>query len=63
MKYCKDCKYLSYSIWCDSPNNGIDLVTGKSKPMHAITARQHRYCGLAAKWFEPKPKLWWELWK
>jgi len=64
MKICKDCKHLNISDYgsaiCVSPNNGVDLVTGK---LEVRDARQNRYqlemtgCGKDGKWFEPKFEL------
>jgi len=60
MKICKDCKHYddSYSgSNCNSPKNGLDLITGV---LQIRDARQNRYvlenigCGQEGKWFEPK---------
>ena len=60
MKFCKDCKWIKYGheyIWCESPNNGINLVEGTVATQRCYVLRTNTgQCGPAAKWFEEKPK-------
>lgn len=61
MKYCKDCKWHregSIGQWCDSPENGISLVTGKSISQLAVSNRNNsNRCGNKAVWFEEKESI------
>ena len=72
-KLCKDCKHLSeigLHLWCVSPQNGIDLVSGGVNNRLVDTARKlEKYCGPDAKWFvqkeaevQSKQRKWWKLW-
>ncbi len=38
-KLCVNCKYLKNNIWCISPVNGIDLVSGETKSSFASVNR------------------------
>lgn len=60
MKICVDCKHYKptkFADMCESPNNGISLVTGEIKVGIALVNRKaipSGKCGPDAKWFEPK---------
>lgn len=63
MKLCVDCKHFrrtQYMDVCESPQNGISLVTGDIKVAVALTNRKASpsgKCGPGAAWFEPhEPK-------
>lgn len=63
MKYCVNCKWLDKIIMslflstgdkdCKSPNQKVDIVTGKLQSKYAFYQRSHE-CGTEAKWFELK---------
>ncbi len=60
-KYCKDCKWYTEGSsfdWCDSPENGISLVTGKPISPFAVSNRNNsNRCGNKAVWFEEKESI------
>lgn len=68
MKPCVNCKYYStgfdFGQYCQSPNNGISLVTGKIVKKPAIYRTDPLYnnsvCGVEGKWFVRKP--FWKFW-
>lgn len=52
MKICKDCRWVSGSLLCNSPNN-VSLVTGAVAPKLAEAVRNdNSKCGLEGRWFE-----------
>jgi hypothetical protein len=75
MKHCEDCQHLAGFGLCESPANGVSMVTGKPTPMFASERRSAgvsvifagtEKCGPEAKHFSPKPppkRAWWKLWK
>lgn len=60
-KCCKDCKWCTegrIEYWCDSPKNGISLVTGKPISQFAVSNRNNsNRCGNKAVWFEEKESI------
>lgn len=68
MKFCKDCKW--YCKWykyndeyldeCNSPLNGLNMITGKISEYNIQDPDDCRdcdlLCGYAGVWFEPKDK-------
>ena len=60
MKLCKDCKWIFYGNeydWCNSPKNGISLVTGEIIGYKCNSMRaEGGSCGWNGKMFEEKPK-------
>jgi len=70
MKFCKDCIYYKTDLFCNAPQNGINLTTGESRHRIASISREFDCgCGKEAKWFVPTPIIikklpWWKkLWK
>lgn len=54
-KLCVDCVYNKYNLWCQSPNNCVSLVDGKSNLRFCSISRKYdSECGVAGKWFEAK---------
>lgn len=55
-KFCVNCKHFRdgrLSRWCDSPNQEVDVVTGKHKPLFANVSRgDSQFCGVDGRWFE-----------
>lgn len=62
IKLCVDCKHFKstkFADMCESPQNGMSLVTGETKVVVALVNRKASpsgKCGPWAQWFEPKPK-------
>lgn len=55
-KFCVNCKHFrdgQLSRWCDSPNQEVDVVTGKHMPLLANISREYsQLCGADGRWFE-----------
>jgi len=55
MKFCVDCAYHEYRQCC-APENGYNLVTGKSNKIPCIVARRfntpERTCGRDGRYFK-----------
>lgn len=71
MKLCVDCKHFrdgTLSQWCESPQNGINPVTGKTNHNWAKVSRTRTdRCGLGGAWFEKSVPLirtpnWFQQW-
>ncbi len=77
MKICEDCQHLTRIGLCKSPENGVNMVTGKPTPMFASERRSAGVsftgtvkCGPEAKHFAPKlpqqklpqKRPWWKFW-
>lgn len=62
MKFCKDCKYNT-RLWCKSPSNGTDLVSGENSIRFCTVNRSHtplfikNQCGPEGLYFEPKEEV------
>ena len=60
MKFCTNCKFSEgiNNLVCSHPNNGYDMVSGKSKIYFCSTNRNaERFCGVHGKWYEEKSAL------
>ena len=61
MKFCKDCKHLWLTDWCQHPKLGVNIVTGGQQSARASEIRgtqgrcgnDYTLCGPEAAWFEP----------
>lgn len=65
MIFCKDCEYLKLDRFCEAPNNGVSLVSGKNNTEYAYSFRRTNHpnsCGIKAKFFKQK-RPWWKIWK
>ena len=76
MKLCKDCAHLQPDgLFCESPENGLNLVDGKPRRLFACLQRlddslafhSAPRCGPEAKHFQQKQpqqnRVWWKFWK
>jgi hypothetical protein len=69
MKLCKDCKYykidrLDMEEYCQHPNHGISLVTGKADKKSVVWRTipyYNKLCGKEGSWFEQR-KPFWKFW-
>jgi hypothetical protein len=65
MKLCKDCKYYTTGFdlgqYCQSPKNGISLVTGKPVKKSVVFRTDPVYsnvCGEEGNWFVQRKPFW-----
>lgn len=60
VKFCTNCKFSEgkNTLVCNHPNNGVDMVSGKSKTYFCSTNRNaEMLCGVYGKWYEETPAL------
>ena len=61
LRFCVECRYCRPAFkgdkfpYCESPHNGVDIVTGKGvRRLAFIVMDRGILCGKTGEWFEPK---------